>query len=71
MGTPRRTDAHNCLELTLMNPSGLRATQNAYFSLLTYTKQLLLMILCNLTAGIGASFQTHERNDGWTDRCQG
>ena len=58
-----------------MDPRDLRVNQNAYFSLLTYTKQLLLMILCNLTAGIGASFQTHtfgrteeeEEDEGQTD----
>ena len=31
----------------------LRVTQNAYFSLVTHTKQLLLVTLCDTTAGIG------------------
>ena len=30
----------------------LRVTYNAYFSLLTHTKQLLLVTFCDLTAGI-------------------
>ena len=37
---------------------GLRVTQNAYFSLITHTKQLLLVTFCDTTAGIGASFWT-------------
>ena len=40
---------------------GLRVTQNANFSLITRTKQLLLVTLCDTTAGIGASFWTTER----------
>ena len=31
-------------------------TQDAYFSLLTHTKQLLLVTFCDKTAGIRASF---------------
>ena len=51
---------------------GLRVTQNAYLSLMSYTKQLLLVTLCYTTAGIGASFRTHGRNtdartEGQTD----
>ena len=46
---------------------GLRVTQNAYFSLMTHTKQLLLVTFCYTTAGIGASFRTHGRTDGQTD----
>ena len=42
---------------------GLRVTQNAYFSLITHTKQFLFVTFCYPTAGIGVSFQTH----GWTD----
>ena len=34
---------------------GLRVTQDAYFSLLTHTKQLLLVTLCDTTAGIQKS----------------
>ena len=44
---------------------GLRVIQNAYFSLLTHTKQLLLVTFCDTIAGIGVSFLTHT----WTDRC--
>ena len=35
-----------------MEPRGLKVTQNAYFSLLTHTKQLLLVTFCHPTAGI-------------------
>ena len=31
----------------------LEVIQNAYFSILKYTKQLLLTIFCDTTAGIG------------------
>ena len=37
---------------------GLRVTQNAYFSLITHTKQLLSVTFCDPMAGIGVSFQT-------------
>ena len=40
---------------------GLRVAQDAYFSLMTHTKQLLLETFCDNTAGIGASFQTHTQ----------
>ena len=43
---------------------GLRLTLSAYFSLITHTKQLLLVSICYTTAGIGASFQKHGRTDG-------
>ena len=47
---------------------GLRETQNAYFSLMTHTKQLLLVIFCYTTAGIGATFRTQgQRTDGQTE----
>ena len=55
----------------LMDQRGLRVTHNAYFSLLTHTKKLLLVTFCDLTAETGVSFRTHERtewNVGWTDR---
>ena len=50
----------------------LRVTQNAFFSLLTHTKQLLLVTFCYKTSGIGASFRTDaqtadERTEGQTD----
>ena len=39
---------------------------------LRHMEQLLLVTSCDLPAGIGASFWTHEltngRTDGWTDR---
>ena len=50
---------------------GLRVTQNVYFSLMTLTKQLLLVTFCYTTAGIEASFQTHAyactEEEGHTD----
>ena len=42
--------------------------KNAYFSLKTHTKQLLLLTFCDKTVGNEASFWTHERKDGWTNR---
>ena len=53
-----------------MDPSGLKVTENAYFLLLTHTKQLLLVTFCDTTAGIGASFRTDTRRtaaEGQTD----
>ena len=54
---------------------GLRVTQDAYFSLLTHTKQLVLVTFCDTLAGIEVRFgrtepdgRTEPRNDGWTDR---
>ena len=38
-----------------MDPRGLVVTKNVYFSLLTHTKQLLLVTLCHTPAGIGNS----------------
>ena len=45
-----------------MGPRGLRVTQNAYFSLLTLTKKLLLVTFCDPTAETGVSFQPDGRN---------
>ena len=51
---------------------GLRVTQDAYFSLMTHTKQLLLVTFCDTTAGNGSYFQSHgqtangERKERWT-----
>ena len=48
-------------------------TKDAYFSLLTRTKQLLLVTFCDMLAGIEVSFwadgtgQTNGRTDGQTD----
>ena len=48
---------------------GVRVTQDAYFSLLTHTKQLLLVTFCDKTAGSGVRFRTHgTRTDGRMDR---
>ena len=52
---------------------GLRVTQDAYFLLLTHTKQLLLVTFCDPSAGIEVSVRTHgrteqtERTEPWTD----
>ena len=43
-------------------PSGLRVTQNAYFTLLTLTKKLLSVTFCDPTAETGVSFWTHGTN---------
>ena len=50
------------LRLASWTPGGLRVTHNAYFSLLTHTKKLLLVTLSDLTAETGVSFW----KDGWT-----
>ena len=48
-------------------------TQHAYFSILTHTKQLLLVTFCDTLAGIEVSFwadgtgRTNGRTDGRTD----
>ena len=47
---------------------GLRVTQDAYFSLLTHTKQLLFVKFCDRLAGIEVIFWTDGRNHEWTDR---
>ena len=52
---------------------GLRVTQDAYFSLLTHNKQLLLVTFCDTLAGIEVRFGRMEpdgRNHGtgWTDK---
>ena len=52
---------------------GLRVTQDAYFLLLTHTKQLLLVTFCDTLAGIEFSFwpdgtgRTDGRTNGRTD----
>ena len=46
---------------------GLRLTQNAYFSLMSHTKQLLLVTFCYTTAGIEASFRTDARTHARTE----
>ena len=42
-------------------------TQNAYFSLLKHTKQLLLVTFCDIPAGIEVSVRRHGWMDGRTD----
>ena len=51
-----------------MDPWGLKVTQNAYFSLLTLTKKLLLVTFCDPTAETGVSFQTHGRTNERTEQ---
>ena len=51
---------------------GVKVTQDSYFSLLTHTKQLLLVTFCGTLAGIEVSFgrtepRTEPRNHGTTD----
>ena len=54
-----------------MDPVSLRVTQNAYFSLLTHSKQLLLVAYCDPTAEItkwdGKDGTTDGRTDTRTD----
>ena len=48
-----------------MDPRDLRVTQNAYFSLLTHTKKLLLVTFCDPTAETRVSFRTDgQAEDG-------
>ena len=52
----------------LIDPRGLRVTQNAYFFLSTHTKKLLLATFCDTIAETEVSFRTHDaRNHGHTD----
>ena len=51
-----------------MDLRGVRVNQNAYFSLLTYTNQLLLVTYCHITSGNGVSFRTHGRTHGHMER---
>ena len=46
---------------------GLRVIQNAYFSLITHTKQLLLVTFCDTLEGIDVSFQRDGNTDGQTE----
>ena len=50
-----------------MYPRSLRVTQNACFSLFTYTKKLLLVTFSDKTAEIGVSFWTHRKTETLTD----
>ena len=58
----------NVMYVPLLDTRGLRMTQNAHFSLLTHTKQLLILIFCDTIARIGPSFQTHRFTDRRMDR---
>ena len=51
-------------------PQQQRVTQNEYFSLISHTKQLLLVTFCDTTAGVSIIFRTHGRTHGGgrTDR---
>ena len=49
-----------------MDPKGLRMAQNAYFSLLTHAKKLLLVTFCDTTAESEVSVWTHRETE-WTD----
>ena len=50
-----------------MDPRGLRVTQNAYISLLTHTKQLLLMTFVIRLQEMELVFRHTGRSDGKTD----
>ena len=54
-----------------MDLRGLVVTKNAYFSLLTHTKQLLLVTLYDMTAGIGISKKWDLAATVWTNRGEG
>ena len=64
------------MDLGLALPYGPKESEgdsNAYFSLLTHTKKLLLLTFCDTTAKTGVSFRTDRRTErngrnGWTDR---
>ena len=45
----------------------VRVTQDAYFSLLSHTKQHLLVIFSHTNAGNGVYFRTHTRTDEQTN----
>ena len=57
MASPRQQQSH----------WGLRVTQDAYFSLLTHTKQLLLVTFCDTLAGIEVSFWADGTGTGRTE----
>ena len=54
-----------------MDLRGQRVIKNAYFSLLTQTKQLLLVTLCDTIAGIGNLEVGRDADTVWTDRHEG
>ena len=55
---------HSLASPCLMDPRVSEGGPECKFLLLTHTKQLLIVTFCEMTAGYGASFQTHK----WTDR---
>ena len=54
-----------------MDPRDLRVTKNAYFSLLTHTKKLLLVTLSDLAAETGVSFRTDGRTENRLTEAEG
>ena len=50
-------------KFNFMDPRDMRVTKNAYFLLLTNTKQLLLVTFCDAAFGIGANFWTQARTN--------
>ena len=53
-----------------MDPRALQRSegdQDCIFSLLTHTKQLLLVPFCDTTAGIGAEMKCDTQREGQTD----
>ena len=50
-----------------MNPRSLRVNQKAYFSLLPHTNHLLIVIISDMTEGIGFSFWRDGNMDEQTD----
>ena len=54
-----------------MDSRVLKVTKNTYFTLLTHTKQLLLLTFCDTAAETEVSIGTHERKwkrNGRTDK---
>ena len=54
-----------------MDPRRLMVNKNAYFLLLTHTKQFLLVTFCDTTAVNGASFRIHGRTTADSGRTDG
>ena len=53
-----------------MDHKSLRVTQNAYFSLMTHTKQLFLVIFCDKTEKFVMEQDVTWQAVGRTDRCE-
>ena len=58
---------HSLASPCLMDPRVSEGGPECKFLLLTHTKQLLIVTFCEMTAGYGASFQTHKRTHGHTE----